>query len=88
MTTIETLSRPTTEYIGRAPCGCALAICGIWPDADSARSAARVLTDWRKKGLIVEILPRVEAIAAFSAGLECQHGHGNPQLSLLPEEAR
>jgi hypothetical protein len=69
---MSALQAPVYEYVGRAPCGHVRAICGIWPDAMSARSAARALKDWERDGLTISILPRAEAGVAFEAGLDCE----------------
>jgi hypothetical protein len=65
------LQPPKYEYVGRAPCGHVRAICGIWTDAQSAKSAARFVKDCERMGFTVEVLPRAEACAEFTAGLDC-----------------
>jgi len=69
---VSTLGPPVYEYIGRAPCGHVCGICGIWPDSQSAKSAARFVKECERNGMTVEILPRAEACAAFAAGLDCE----------------
>ena len=57
------------EYIGIAACGHTRAICSIV--GRSRQDIARSVSDMVMQGLTVHAMPRLEALDAFEAGLDC-----------------